>query len=150
MNAQLKPVEDFTISAVPPNMVDLVWPQCAPLVQRVIDKAPDDIVLDKVREECAKGDTLLTIVSRETTIIALNILNVVTLDTGKRVLTIPIIAGDKMPLWMERFMEVMKQIAKDYECTAIRGFAAREGWIKLLQPLGYKKLHTVLQYEIEE
>ena len=51
---------------------------------------------------------------------------------------------------MDRFMVIAEQIARDFDCTAIRGFAAREGWAKVLEPYGYKKLHTVLQFDLEE
>jgi hypothetical protein len=149
MNAQLKPLE-LVIAAVPASMIDLVWEQVTPLIQKVIDKAPDDVTLEATRENLINANTLLVTVSRGAKIVAVNILNVQVLDSGKRVLTIPVIGGEEMREWMDRFMEIAEQIAKDFDCTAIRGFAAREGWARVLEPYGYKKLHTVLQYEIEE
>ena len=142
--------KELIITAVPDTMIDLIWDKVEPLIKMVETKAPDDIVANAVKDALRTGKQLLVIIYRESKIIALNVLDVRTLDSGKKVLYIPITAGDEMESWLDNFLMVAKAIAKDYECVELRGLAIRRGWLKKLKPHGWEEMFTTIRCELGE
>lgn len=141
---------DLIISAVPCTMIDLIWDKALPLIKMAQEKAPDDVVIEMVKDHLLKGTQLLVTISRGPDIIALHTLDVRTLDTGIKVLYIPITAGSEMELWMEKFLEIAKVVAESYNCVELRGLAAREGWLRKLKPYGWEEVFTTIRYKIGE
>ncbi len=141
---------DLIIAAVPSNMINIIWDKVEPLLEMVVRKSPEDIVAEVTKEELLKGALLLVTISRGTDIIAVNVLDVRTLDSGIKVLYIPITAGSEMDLWIDRFLEIATAIAKDYNCVELRGLAVRNGWLRKLKPHGWEELFTTIRYKIGE
>jgi hypothetical protein len=131
-------------------MIDLVWHQVEPLIERVVEKAPDDIVSSIVHDELVLGNRMLVTISRGPDIIAVNVLDIKVLDSGVRCLYIPIIAGTEMELWLDRMHEVATTIAKEYNCTELRGLAVRKGWMSKLKPYGWEEMFTTVRCPIGE
>jgi len=146
----MNPTEEFKISAVPAGLIDYIWDDVAPLLQRVEDKAPDDIHSPTVKRELEAGNKMLITITREQTLLAINVLDVRTLDSGTKVLYIPITAGDEMDLWLDRFLEVAIDAAKAYHCTELRGMAVRKGWLTKLKPYGWEEMFTTIRCKIGE
>lgn len=142
--------DELIIGAVPATMVELIWDKVFPLLKMAADKAPDDVELGIVKEHLIKGTQMLVTISRGSDIIALHTLDMRTLDTGIKVLFIPITAGTEMELWLDDFLEIATAIAKDYGCTELRGLAAREGWLRKLKPYGWEEVFTTIRYKIGE
>lgn len=140
----------LTIAAVPVEMLGIVWPLAAPHIERVIQKAPDEITMDALYKRVTSSNSLLVVICDGKDVIAANILEVRTFDTGIRSLYIPITGGDRLNEWMVDFLTVCKAIAKDYKCTQLRGLAVRKGWMRKLEPLGWEEVHTVIKCEIGE
>jgi hypothetical protein len=140
--------KDLTIAAVPCTMIDLIWDKVVPFMKMVEEKSPEDVVGEVVKEELIKGNQLLATISRGSDIIAINVLEVRTLDTGIKVLYIPITAGAEMELWLDRFLGIAEAIAKDYNCVELRGLAVRNGWLRKLKPYGWEELFTTIRYKI--
>lgn len=136
------------IGIVPQTMVELIWDKVFPLIDMVQEKAPDDIVTGVVYDELISGKKLLVTISSGTEVIAINVLDVRTLDTGTKVLYIPITAGSHMEEWLEDFLEIAKAVAKDFNCVELRGLAVRNGWIKKLKPLGWEELFTTIHCKL--
>jgi len=143
-------INDLIIAAVPATMIELVWTKVEPHIQRVIDKAPDDLLMSKIKDRLISGSTLLVTISRDTEVIAINVLDVKVLDTGKRVLYIPITGGDELDSWMADFLKIAAAIAKDYNCTELRGMAVRKGWMRKLKQFGWEESFTTIRCEIGE
>ena len=142
-------MDDFVIGAVPATMIDLVWDRVEPLI-RMVEEKSDDVCSDVVKSNLKNGDQLLVTISCGAKILAINVLDVRTMDTGVKVLYIPITAGSDMEDWLERFLEIATAIAKDYGCTELRGLAVRNGWIRKLKPYGWEELFTTIRYKIGE
>lgn len=143
-------MDDFVVGAIPATAVDLIWDKVEPLIKMVEDKSPTDINTDVVKERLIGGYQLLVTISRGTEVIAVNVLDAKTLDTGIRVLYIPITAGSELEVWIDRFLEVAIAIAKDYNCVELRGLAVRNGWLRKLKPYGWEEMFTTIRYEIGE
>ena len=143
-------MSDLVIAAVPCTMIDLIWDKVLPFVKMVEEKTPEDIVAEVTKVELLKGALLLVTISRGTDLIAINVLDVRTLDSGVKVLYIPITAGSEMDLWIDRFLEITTAIAKDYNCVELRGLAVRNGWLRKLKPYGWEEMFTTIRYKIGE
>ena len=138
------------IAAVPHELLGMLWPKAVKHIERVVAKAPDEITIEKLHERLLSGNSMLVVICDEQEVIAANILEVRTFDTGIRSLYIPITGGNRLDEWMEDFLNVCKAIAKDFKCTQLRGLAVRKGWMRKLEPLGWEEVHTVIKCEIGE
>ena len=67
-----------------------------------------------------------------------------------RILAIPITGGDRLDEWMPEFLELMKHVARDLNCTELRGYASRDGWIRKLKPHGWEIAHTTIRCKVGE
>lgn len=152
MNAEVKIdlEKKLVIGAVPATMIEIIWDQVEPLIQRVIDKAPDDLAMNKIKNDLICGNTLLVTISRKATIIAIHVMQVDTLDTGLKILYIPITAGDDLELWMENFLEYAKLVAKDHGCVELRGLSVRKGWMAKLKPFGWEEHFVTIRCKLGE
>ena len=130
------------IAAVPVNLVELVFPKAAPHLERVIEKAPNDINLTTIKEKLMLGQTMLVTISEGEEIIAVNIVEATTYETGHKVLFIPITGGDRMDEWLDRFMELAHTIARDLGCHEMRGMACRKSWLRVLNSNGHDWYHV--------
>ena len=137
------------VACVPPVLVELLWDKIEPHVQRVIEVAGDELHMPTFKKRLLLGETLVLSVSQGQEMLAAITLDVREFDTGLRALYIPIVGGEKMESWMDRVIEVAIAIAKDHNCTELRGLAARKGWLKKLAPLGWQEVQTVVSLQIE-
>lgn len=142
--------KELTITTVHSSMINIIWDKVEPLIKMVEQKSPEDIVSEVTKQELIKGNLVLVTISRGSDIIAIHILDVRTLDSGIKVLYIPIIAGSEMELWMDDFLEILVAIAKNYGCAELRGLAVRNGWLRKLKPYGWEELFTTIRYKIGE
>ena len=143
-------VKPLDICAIPAQMIEVVWSQVEPLLFRVVDRNPDDICPHVTKQKLLAGDTLLISISDGAEIVAINILEVQELDTGLRVLYIPITAGTRMREWLEPFLAVAKRIAKDYKCVELRGMSVRKGWLNTLGKHGWESAYETIKCKVGE
>ncbi len=139
----------LTIGAIPVSMIDLVWDRCTPHLERVIEKAPNDINLETMKSSLLQGKTLLVTISEGSEIVAVNILETCTYETGHKVLFIPITGGDRLHEWLADFLDIAHAIARDYQCSELRGMA-RPGWIKVLKEHGWNPVHTIIGCPVKQ
>jgi len=133
-------------------MVDLIWDKCIPHLERVIEKAPNDISLESMKSNLLETKTLMVTISEGTEVIAVNIMETCTYETGYKVLFIPITGGDRMNEWLADFLKIAHQIARDYGCAELRGISARKGWVKALNSAeqDWKVIHEVIGCQVEQ
>lgn len=139
----------YVIAAVPATMINVIWKDVAPHLQRVVEVANDEITLESVKERLLSADALLVCICRLDEIVACNVVEVRTFDSGIKALYIPIVGGDEMDNWYKQFLEVCKALAKDLGCRELRGIAARKGWIRKLAPEGWTEVCTNVRYMLE-
>ena len=143
-------MSDFIVSAIPKTMIDVIWGKVHPHIIRPIELSHGEVTEEEVRKSLSSGKTMLIVISEGEDIIAVNTLDVRIFDSGKRVLYIPLTGGDKLDLWMPKFLDVAKAIARDYRCEELRGLAVRKGWMKKLAPMGWEEVHTVISCNVGE
>ena len=140
--------DNIVIAAVPQTMIELIWDRVVPQLEKPIALAHGEVTIESIKERLLEGDVLLITVSRGTEIIAVNTVEVRISESGLRSLFIPLIGGTEMDEWMDRFLRIVKALAKDYNCTELRGLAARKGWMRKLEPLGWSEVSTIIKCDV--
>lgn len=140
----------YVISAIPADMIDVMWPLVEPHLQRVIDVAHGELTLYSLRERLKSAFSILIAINKGKDIIAVNTLEIRDFDSGLRALFIPVVGGNDMNEWMDDFLKVAKSIAIEHGCSELRGIAVRKGWIRKLEPEGWETLHQIVRYKLEK
>ena len=135
-------MSNIIIAAVPVPMIELIFPKAIPHLERVIEKAPDDVDLESLKKNLMNGESMLITISEGEDVIAVNVLEVTTYPTGHKVLFIPNTGGDRMDEWLDRFMEIAHAIAQDLGCHELRGMACRKSWLRVLNSKGHDWYHV--------
>lgn len=130
---------NYVLACVPVTLVNVLWRIVEPFIKLVVDVANNEITADSIKQRCLKGDAMLVCVCKEDQVIAVNLLEVRVFETGLKALYIPVVGGTEMDHWCEQFLQLANAIAKDLNCTELRGLAARHGWVKKLKPLGWEE-----------
>lgn len=143
-------MDKLVIAVIPATIIELIWSKVEALIESVAEKAPDDVVTSIIKDELLAGNKLLLMAAKGANVIGVGVLEVRVLDSGVRTLYIPIIAGSEMDEWMDKGFEVIEQIAKDYNCTELRGLAVRKGWLRKLESYGWEVAYTTLRCKIGE
>ena len=143
-------VSNYTIAACPCTIIDLIWDKVKHILELPINLSHGEATLTSTYNKLKSGESLLITISDKDVVIAVCTIEVRTFESGIKALYIPLIGGKNMNLWMDRFIEIAKGIAKDFGCTELRGIAVRKGWMRKLQPLGWEEVSTVIKYNIGE
>lgn len=146
-------MSSYNFVIVPPGLYEYMQYDVEPLLQEVVDIAPLELSIDSIKNNVLSGNVLLIAVMKKDVIVAVLTLEIRTFDTGHKVLVVPITAGSDMVNredggWGLAFNQLIIQYAKDNGCVEIRGIAARRGWMRRLEPLGWKEVHTTIAYEV--
>jgi len=141
---------ELIISPIPIPLVNYVWNDCSPILYRAIKMAEQDLTLQTTKEALLRGDQSLFTVIDNDKIIATTLIEFITFDTGHKVLMIPVVAGDRMGEWAERFLNICHIIAESENCDEIRSLSMRKGWKKFLKPYGWDNHLTVMKCEVKK
>jgi hypothetical protein len=137
--------KDYVLAAVPANLVSILWPQLSPILDRVIAVSNDELTSEGIRKRAILGNTLIVAICRKDVIVATCVLDVVEFDSGLRAMYIPIVGGEYMDEWLEDSVVVAKAIARDFNCTELRGLASRTGWFRRLKNMNWSTVTTVIK-----
>ena len=140
---------DLIISGVPQTLVDVIYPQVEHKIHRVIDRAENDLSQETIKRRLKNAETMMIVICDDDEIIAVNILEVMEFETGHRALYIPITAGERMSEWLDDFLKMAMDIAKDLKCVELRGISCRPGWIRALKDHGWYNINTVIGCEVK-
>ena len=138
------------IIAIPANMVDFLWDKIKPHIELVVELSQGELDVYKTKEKAKLGDLLFIAICDGSNIIATLVLEVRIFDSGKRVLCLPIIGGTRMTEWKQDFLKLAHQIARDFNCEELMGFASRKGWLRELKDDGFKEVYTTMSCKVEK
>lgn len=133
---------------IPATVIDLIWDKILPCLDKVIAQAPDDITRDGAKGRLKDGSNLLIAVVEGESIIAINIINVEVLDTGKKILFISATGGERLEEWMEEFLKMADEIAKSLGCFEVRGSASRKGWLRVIKSYGWEDHYAIIKHKV--
>lgn len=138
----------YIIAAIPITLVEVLWDDVVPHLERVVDVSHGEITCDSVKKSILSGKVLLIAICKGNQIIAVNTIEVRTFDSGVKALFIPVTGGDELEGWMDQFLDVAEQIGKEQGCSEIRGIAARKGWLRKLKNQGWGEINISIGKQI--
>lgn len=136
------------ISVVPPAVLDVVWPQTAPLLQKAIDTTRPRYDIDSVRAGLDRSELLLWCVFDGTTPIAVMTTRIVEYPNSKA-LCLDWIGGERMKEWLPMAHDVMRRYGHDNGCTHLEGYG-RKAWGRALQKYGWEPEYIAFRMELGE
>ena len=122
----------------------VVWPYLSPAVELSNGETTEASLKQRVKMgevnvvlALKKGDPKLAFT-----------LEITEYDSGLRVLSLPFISGAGIAELLSDCFEDLKKIARQSNCTEIRGMSVRRGWMKILKPLGWEPVHEVIKCNV--
>lgn len=133
----------LTIAPVPPLLVDVLWNQIESHIDLAVAESFGDLDKEKLRNRLKNGSEMILIVCDGPEIIATCLVTVSTLDTGRKILFVPGIGGERMSEWLDDGLGILRKMAADFGCEGIRA-CGRAGWSRAIPSA--KALHTIVEF----
>ena len=133
------------VTPIPTEELDEHWPALTHFLADAITFSCGDLTLEGIKQRAYDGDELIVAVFDRDKIVACCTLALIDFETGKKVLQMVVAGGSQMGVWRDEGFNVIRNIAKAYGCTHIRG-CGRPGWERALPVL--KKIRTVYECEV--
>jgi len=135
------------------NAIEVTWPYVKDLVQKPIDRTlgernVEDIYYSLIHEQL----TLWVAVDKEDGIIGILITQII-FYPQYNVLLLSLIGAKSHTLnkWFYKSWEKdspLLEYARENKCKRIEGYA-RDGWLKLIKKIGFKKYNTIVTKDVE-
>jgi len=135
----------YHFACIPVNLIDVLWYQIEPHVERVVNASAGEITVESVKQRALSGRSTIVAVVKGDEIVAVNTIEVTTYDSGLRCLEIPVVGGHEAFEWGPDFLEMCNQLAVQQGCQEMRGFSTRTSWLKVLKPFGWEESHFVIK-----
>lgn len=136
------------IQFIEPLMAIHHWGELYKLLALAVDHSNGELDETTVKERVATGETLVALVHNGEESIAAVAFELIKFHTGKRVLNIQLAGGKDAHNWIETMDECAQMIARERDCDDVY-IVGRAGWQRMLKPLGYSVVHTILHKEVE-
>lgn len=143
-------MNNYNIVALPPTLVEVLWDKIVPHLKKAIEISNGELTEEGIKRVLLSGNNMALLICRNENIAAVHTLEVRELSEGLRVLHINAIGGEEMGAWFEQYVLVMRAIAKDLNCTEVRGCAVRNGWLRYLKGLGFEKISSTVRLKLGE
>jgi hypothetical protein len=140
----VSPIEPLSVSHVPPNQIDAVWPLVVEKIRRGLRHgAGDSTTAEQLRESIRSGDCILWAVTERDEVLAVIVLEIQKY-ADKRTLAVLLIAGRDFKKWINRVLELIRDLADLTGVDTIEA-SVRDGLVKWLSPLGWHKKATLME-----
>jgi hypothetical protein len=128
---------------VPANLIEVMWPLVEHHLDLMIAESFGDLDKGNLKARLLGGSEMLIVISDGAYIVAACIVTVSVLDTGRKVLYVPGIGGERMSEWLPAGLDLLRKIASDFGCDGIRA-CGRAGWAKVIPSAN--ALHTIVEF----
>jgi hypothetical protein len=135
-------------SVVPPQVVDVVWPDAKKMLMKALDVQHGVYDIDSIHEGLKSSEFLLWLVIDSATPIAAITTRICIYPNGKG-LAIDWMGGERMSEWLPMVQEAMERYARDNGCTHIEGYG-RKAWGRWLQKYGWKPAYIAYKMELTD
>ena len=137
---------------IQPQSIELIWPLVKDLVQKPVNQNLGEFNLEDVYNWLTNGYMHLWIIGNEEEILVAVVTEFVVYPRETR-LRIVLAGGKKnnMNRWFDIFWDKDSEIHKFAKKNNVKRFevCGRDGWLRVLARVGFKKFCTVLTREVE-
>lgn len=140
---------DYVFACLPITLIEVLWDRIVPHLQRVIDASAGEITIESTKLKALNGDSMFILICKTSEIIAVNLVEINTYESGLKALHIPVVGGSGAFEWGPNFLAFCKELAKGFGCTEMRGFSTRESWKRVLKDYGWVESHFVIKCMVD-
>lgn len=137
---------------IQPQSIELIWPLVKDLIQKPVNQNLGEFNIEDVYVWLVSGYMHLWIIGDEKEIVVAVVTEFVEYPREKR-LRIVLAGGKKnnMDKWFDIFWDKDSEIHKFAKRNNVKRFevCGRDGWLRVLARVGFKKFCTVLTREVE-
>jgi hypothetical protein len=135
------------ITYVRPDDVAIIADDLRPVVEGVIPYAGNRYTADDLIGQCSRGELILWVIHEEGKIIAF--VGAISVQYPlKSVLSLQFCAGERMDEWLDDYMAVAVETAKDMGCSCIE-LAGRKGWERVMARFGFRHYYSSFEMDVE-
>lgn len=131
------------LAVIPCNLIPIVWDKIETHIDLAIAESYGDLDKTKLYERLTNGQESALVAIEGKEIIATCLVTISTLDTGRKVLYVPSLGGNRMDEWLDQGLQFLRQMALDLGCDGIRA-CGRHGWAKVIPQA--KVLHSIVEF----
>ena len=137
----------YTVTAVLPALVDLIWPLVKDYLDSAIEQSQGETNEELTKRDVIIGDAILIVIYKDATIYGAAVVRKRIFDTGVNAIFVSLLGGKNVEEWIDDAYFVAKEVGKDLDCTVMY-CVGRAGWEKVLKHIGFTKAYTVLTNQI--
>jgi len=127
-----------------------VWPEVKHLFKKITDRQKDYSSLDGMKQRFIDGSYIMLLVVDGAVPKMALAAEVVTCDSGNKILMIPHLAGDDMASWLDLIVDEIYALAGRLGCFRAMICGGRPGWIKTMKKHGGELSHVVIEFDTEK
>jgi hypothetical protein len=141
------PVEErLRVSVVDPNNLPPIWDEVAELLGPACDTSFGQDTIKTLRASLMSGNEGLFVIESLEDIIGAVTYEVITYDTGLRVLAINYAGGVNMDSQMPSVIDMFHALKRHFMCDRVR-VTGRKGWIRYMRQFGFTDTHYSVEME---
>jgi len=140
---------NLKIVMVHKDEVPNLWPDIRHHFERVIDRNKETITMQAFYDRCVRGDYLILLAISDDGIQMAMVSELVTCDTGAKILLIPQLSGYDMQVWLGDLVKQIYIIADNLGCFKVMICGARPGWAKVMKQHGGYVDTVTVEFDIK-
>ena len=137
------------IIAIETADVPKVWPKVAKYFESVVDRISEYTTLDGIHSRILSGSYLLLVAVEEEGIKMAMVSEIVTCDTGNKIMMIPQLGGYDMGEWLGDIVDALYKLGHGMGCFKVMIAGARPGWGKVMKRPGGVVSHITIEFDTQ-
>jgi len=133
------------IVAISQHLIDEVWLEVAPMLEKALEKNPGDLDLEDARKKLDSGEYLLLCAVDNDKILAAFAVELV--EARRKTANIVLCGGEQMNDWLDDFMDTVKPLVREQGCEALT-IMGRVGWQRKMRPFGFTETARILEVQL--
>jgi len=139
----------INVVAIKPEDVPGVWPHVVKYFESVVDRISEYTTLDGIYNRISSGSYLLLVVTDGPDIKMAMVCEIVTCDTGNKIMMIPQLGGYDMGAWLKDIVDALYKLGHDMGCFKVMIAGARPGWGKVMKEHGGVVSHVTIEFDTQ-
>ena len=143
--------EEYKVSLIMSDQLMIIWKDVEKYLRKSCKRSKGRVTTQDIFSECLNNQSSLWIIfdTGNMNIVGCAITQISDYPSGKRMLNLDHVAGNKMGDWIDRGLEVMEKWAKDNKCSGIEG-VGREGFWNWVKDRNWEKTAIFVEYNFED
>jgi hypothetical protein len=133
----------YKLSAVPADLIPVIWERVKHMIEEPISHSNNEICINNIYDRLVENDMIMVTITLNRKVIAVITMEKISPPGGVNILNLTTVGGTDMIEWMDNFSDVIDKIAYEQGCDEIY-IVGRPAWQKILKPMGFNHIHTVM------